>query len=376
MVYFEGETQSSGAYIFRPADDLPTCFKVQNFTFYHGKLFDEIHQVYNDWLVQTIRLYKNSTNIEFDWQVGPINVDDQVGKEVIFRIETDIGSDKFFYTDSNGREIMKRELNARHNSSNFPLSERVAGNYYPINSRIYLIDSDDGRQMTLVTDRSQGASSLFEGNVEIMIHRRILHDDSLGVDENLNELGADQKGLIVKGKFNLLFNTTDTSARLHRKLAHEIAMRPQIFFSTSGDDFSMLNDWTAVNGNILPKNVNLLSLMKDIDSNGQEENLLMRFEHFYEYNEDNELSEPVQFDLQDLFNGTFTITSLEELSLGANMNVDGLINRLKWNGENNENRPKIEKKENQFSNEKASPFIINLNPMQIRTFRVKYFRVK
>ena len=31
---------------------------------------------------QTIRLYKNSINAEFEWQVGPINIDDENGKEV------------------------------------------------------------------------------------------------------------------------------------------------------------------------------------------------------------------------------------------------------------------------------------------------------
>jgi lysosomal alpha-mannosidase len=345
---------------------------VRNFTLYNGPLFDEIHQSYSDWLVQTIRLYKNSTNIEFDWQVGPIDVDDQVGKEVIFKLKTDIKSDKIFYTDSNGREIMKRVRNARHNSSDFPLSEKVAGNYFPINSRIFI--KDKSRQLTLITDRSQGASSLTDGTIEVMCHRRMLHDDGFGVDENLNELGADQKGLIVKGKFNLVFNDTESSARLHRKLAHEISMRPQVFFSISDYDYSQLNNWTAANANKLPKNVNLLSLMKDFDSIDQDDCLLVRLEHFYEYNEDNEYSEPVQVDLQDLFNGTFTIVSLEELSLGANMNVEGLINRLKWNGENDKSVPKRE--EQNSKNSYQSPFIISLNPMQIRTFRIKYNREK
>ena len=322
--------------------------------------------------MQTIRLYKNATNAEFDWQVGPINVDDNVGKEVIFKLNTDIKSAKFFYTDSNGREIMRRERNARHNFTDFPLSEKVAGNYFPINSRIYIKDSS--RQVTIVTDRSQGASSLLDGSLEIMVHRRILHDDSLGVNENLNELGADQKGLIVKGTFNLLFNATEASARLHRTLAHEVAMRPQLFFSTGSDNFSQLNNWTAINADKLPRNVNLLSLMNDVDSNDQEDCLLVRLEHFYELNEDKEFSEPVQVDLQALFNITFAFTSLEELSLGANMNVEGLHDRLKWNGENDQNVSRVDK--NKHAKNDESPYSINLNPMQIRTFRIKYSRVK
>ena len=170
--------------------------------------------------------------------MGPINVDDQIGKEVIFLIDTDIASKKLFYTDSNGREIMKRERNACQNSTDFPLSEKVAGNYYPIISRIYI--KDNSRQMKLLTDRSQGASSLADGSIEIMVHRRILHDDSCAVDENFNELGSDQKGLIVRGKLYLVFNTKETSARLHRNLAHEIAtdLRGKSFFwKKSSHDF-------------------------------------------------------------------------------------------------------------------------------------------
>ena len=335
--------------------------------------------MFNDWLVQTIRVYKNSTNIEFNWQVGPINVDDSIGKEVIFRLDSDINSNRMFYTDSNGREMMSRQRNARHNSEDFPLSEKVAGNYYPINSRIFIKDqAAPYRQLTLLTDRSQGASSLLDGSIEVMLHRRILHDDGFGVNENLNELGIDQKGLIVKGKFNLLFNNSDSSARLHRKLAHEISLKPLIFFNTIADDFkayASLNNWTAIKEAALPKNVNLLSLMKDFDSNVQHDSLLVRLEHFYEYNEDYLYSEPVQVDLQELFSKTFMITSMEEMSLGGNMKVEELNNRLKWNGEADKydnKHPEIYENNNDLKNN--SPFIINLNPMQIRTFRINYLK--
>jgi hypothetical protein len=40
--------------------------------------------------------------------VGPIPIDDGLGKEVVARLETDIQSDKIFYTDSNGRDLIKR----------------------------------------------------------------------------------------------------------------------------------------------------------------------------------------------------------------------------------------------------------------------------
>lgn len=46
-------------------------------------------------------------------QVGPIPIDDGLGKEVVTRLESDIQSDKTFYTDSNGRDLIKRVRAAR-----------------------------------------------------------------------------------------------------------------------------------------------------------------------------------------------------------------------------------------------------------------------
>lgn len=40
-----------------------------------GALVQEIHQVYNDWLAQVIRLYKGQDHIELDWVVGSIPIE-------------------------------------------------------------------------------------------------------------------------------------------------------------------------------------------------------------------------------------------------------------------------------------------------------------
>lgn len=41
-------------------------------------------------------------------QVGPIPIDNGIGKELVTQIQTDIKSNKTFYTDSNGRDFLKR----------------------------------------------------------------------------------------------------------------------------------------------------------------------------------------------------------------------------------------------------------------------------
>ena len=44
-------------------------------TIFLGVLVQEIHQSFNDWAGQTIRLYKDQDHIELDWIVGPIPVE-------------------------------------------------------------------------------------------------------------------------------------------------------------------------------------------------------------------------------------------------------------------------------------------------------------
>ena len=58
-------------------------------------------------------------------------------------------------------------------------------NYYPVSS-IIGIESDSGG-MYIVNDRAQGGSSLAEGQVELMVHRRIQQDDWRGNSEHLDE---------------------------------------------------------------------------------------------------------------------------------------------------------------------------------------------
>jgi hypothetical protein len=109
------------------------------------------------------------------------------GKEVIVKYTSGIKSAGTWYTDSNGKEMVKRVYNKRGPSYPEPykISEPVAGNYYPVNA---LMSLDDGKnELTVLTDVSQGGASLADGELEFMLHRRVLQDDSRGVQEPLNE---------------------------------------------------------------------------------------------------------------------------------------------------------------------------------------------
>ena len=111
--------------------------------------------------------------------VGPLG--DGIGKEIVLLINgTGIENEGVFYTNSNGLENQKRIRN-----SVIRVNESVAGNYYPVNSAIYIEDRKTGARVTLMNDRSQGGSSVRDGAIELMINRRTVQDDERGVGEPL-----------------------------------------------------------------------------------------------------------------------------------------------------------------------------------------------
>merc|ERR1712190_285664 len=97
---------------------------------------------------------------------------------------TSIASAAELLSDSNGRDMLVRKRNSRP-SYNITVTEPVAGNYYPINAAVAIKDSK--AQLTILVDRAQGAGSIFDGELEIMVHRGLLKSDSEGVYEPLNE---------------------------------------------------------------------------------------------------------------------------------------------------------------------------------------------
>ena len=169
---------------------------------------------------------------------------------------------------------------------------------------------------------------MYAGSIEIMVHRRILHDDSMGVDEALNETAYGQ-GLVVTGKHILLFDRPAESARQHRVGAQELFMHPLATFSlpttSSYADYSdaYRQTWSALS-EAMPLNVHLLTF--DQLSAKQ---YLVRVEHYFELNEDEIYSQPATIDLQALFTSVGTIAEMIELVLNANVPLSKL-HRLEW----------------------------------------------
>jgi hypothetical protein len=57
--------------------------------------------------------------------------------------------------------------------------------------------------MNLMNDRSMGGSSLYDGQLELMINRRLFRDDDKGVNYILNETDSLGNGITVPATFYL-----------------------------------------------------------------------------------------------------------------------------------------------------------------------------
>uniref|UniRef100_A0A671NL22 Alpha-mannosidase n=1 Tax=Sinocyclocheilus anshuiensis TaxID=1608454 RepID=A0A671NL22_9TELE len=347
--------QTSGAYIFRPNSSDPFVInktaETQIVTV--SSTVQEVTQRFSPWVSQVVRLYEGHRELELEWTVGPVPVADGLGKEVITRLDTDIKSSDYFYTDSNGREVLERRKDYRP-TWELKQTEPVAGNYYPINSRAYI--KDDKHQLTVVTDRSQGASSLYNGSLEIMLHRRLLYDDFRGVGEPLSEPGEFSDGLVARGRLLLTLSPPDTAADVHRPLAQGMVLQPLLSFQDGTPSANTKLEFSGLQTS-LPPAVHLLTL-----SQWDKDTALIRLEHQYQAKESKTHSQPVTVNLQKLFS-TLEVLGASEMSLGANQWKEDM-NRLQWNTEKTSKPLPLSAKD-------PSPWEVTLNPMEIRTLLLR-----
>uniref|UniRef100_A0A2K6VX37 Alpha-mannosidase n=1 Tax=Onchocerca volvulus TaxID=6282 RepID=A0A2K6VX37_ONCVO len=364
MGYSNYTNQSSGAYIFRPnSTQAEQISNVTTVEYIEGSLINETRQIIAPWISQVIRLYQGKNFVEFEWTIGPIpkELKNPVTKEIITRYTADIHSAGVFYTDSNGRQMMKRTKNY-YPSFSYTNTEPIAGNYYPINNRIYIRDSQN--QLTVLTDRSHGGTSLNDGQIELMLHRRLFYDDNFGVGEALDELGDTGQGLVVRGRHWIIMESPENSAKFYRPLSLELYNSPLITFAerkmTPWDhNRTFVTEYSALNRS-LPLAINVLTMQMIAPTR-----IIIRLEHIFQGDEDKHLAQPTKVVLNGLFTA-FDIISMEELNLAS---MKKRI--LKKPAQNisfisNQKFPGIFRKE----------LSINLLPMEIATFEAEIHRVE
>ncbi|KAG8095503.1 hypothetical protein GUJ93_ZPchr0012g18800 [Zizania palustris] len=233
-----------------------------------------------------MRLYRDKEQAEVEYTIGPIPVDDGLGKEVITRLTANMVTNSTFYTDSNGRDFLKRVRNYRDDWK-LQVTQPVSGNYYPVNLGIYVADGK--YELSVLVDHAVGASSIQDGQIEIMLHRSILHDDGKGVGEPLDEVVCvDQQcnGLMARAIYYINVNKKGRGAHWRRTHGQQ-AYSPFLVAFTREDESSWKSYNVAKSSLIeanysLPDNVAIITLQNLDDGT-----TLLRLAHLFQAGEDN-----------------------------------------------------------------------------------------
>ncbi|KAJ7944151.1 Alpha-mannosidase [Quillaja saponaria] len=363
----DSDGQASGAYIFRPNGSPATVVsRSVPLKVVRGPLVDEVHQQFSSWIYQVTRLYRDKEHAEVEYTIGPIPTEDGVGKEVVTRLTANMATNKVFYTDANGRDFLKRVRDYREDWS-LSVTQPVAGNYYPINLGIYTTDKNS--EFSVLVDRATGGASIEDGELELMLHRRMLFDDGKGVGEALDETVCSQnscEGLTVRGNYYVSINQLGAGARWRRTTGQEIYSPFLLAFT-----HEKFEDWTAshltrgttVDPNYsLPLNVALITLQELDDGN-----VLLRLAHLYEASEDAEYSMLAKVELKKLFVGK-TIKEVKEVSLSTNQEKSKM-KRMKWKVEGDNGEEPIVVRGGPVNN---STLVLELGPLEIRTLLLKF----
>ncbi|KAL6959923.1 alpha-mannosidase [Sarracenia purpurea var. burkii] len=291
-----------------------------------------------------IRLYKDKEHAEVEFTIGPIPMEDSVGKEIITRMTANMATDKVFYTDSNGRDFLKR-----------------------VNLGIFTMDKKS--EFSVLVDRAVGGASIEDGEVELMLHRRTIFDDSRGVGEALDETVCIKnrcEGLTVRGKYYIGINQLGAGSRWRRTTGQEIYSPILLAFT-----HEKLKDWTAshlVKATAmdatynLPLNVALITLQELDDGS-----VLLRLAHLYEAGEDAEYSTLAKVELKKMFAGKM-IKEVKETSLSTNQEKSQM-KRMAWKVEGDKGGEPAAIRGGPVND---STLVVELGPMEIRTFMLKF----
>jgi len=225
-----------------------------------------------------------------------------------------------------------------------------------MNQAAYIEDLNSNTRFTLLTDRSRGCSSLMDGQIENMIHRRILHDDYRGVGEPLNETEP------IRTIEYIIYDSIANSSSQQRTKSLFLNNPPVLMFtSVPSAEYWYQNYQSNFTPMVesLPTNLHLLNLKTQFDGE-----VIFRLHHLYAVNEDPILSQPVSINVNNLFND-LSIISINEMTMTANLPINEL-HRLNWqtNGENA--KPKFVPLQGNGD--------ITINPMDTRTFMVRFMQ--
>ncbi|KAG8591384.1 hypothetical protein GDO81_000154 [Engystomops pustulosus] len=304
--------------------------------------------------------------VEQQYRVGPL----EVNREAIIRIQTNIQSNKRIFTDDNAYQMQAREFKT--------LSNLVARNYYPMVRTAYI--EDETTRLVLLAERSHGVSSQDNGQVEIMLHRRLWNNMEWDLNYNLT---LDDTS-VVRPTIWLMVGSREVTNSLYQRLGLCLEQKPVVMMSPLSGRGKAKNQIVADVPVTLPPNIHLQILsipgwkyssnhteqMQNVhraktQSDTDFSRVLLRIHHLYEADQDPILSKPTTINLKFLLEGLGKVRLVEERSLTGTWDL-ATVERWKWRS--------TQRKDNDNRSKKISEdFTVTVAPKEIRTFFV-YFQ--
>ncbi|XP_053560133.1 epididymis-specific alpha-mannosidase [Bombina bombina] len=311
-------------------------------------------------------------HIEQQYRVGPL----ELNRESIIRTSTDIQTDKRIYTDDNAYQMQMRQFKTY-------TSNTVARNYYPMVRTAYI--EDNSTRLVFLTERSHGISSLENGQVEIMLHRRLWNN--LEWDLNYNLTLNDTS--VVRPTIWLILGSKELTGSLYQRFGMALEHKPLVIYNHltgNGSTYNKTSRKTTDMNVTLPPNIHLQILSipgwkyssnhtehiekiykgKVYEKEADFHRVLLRIQHLYEIDEDPILSKPVALNLQNLLRGLGTVVFVENRSLTGTWAVNDM-SRWKWNTKQVNHDDRME------HNLRTKDFILVVYPKEIKTLFV-YFQ--
>ena len=340
--------------------------KTQSGMVTRGPLFSEVITTIDIEANVTVRyrLYTGANHVHVFASSGPFDVTHHLDQNVILRFDTSIKSGTRMLTDSNGLEWIARERDQRpwQAGSWYNAQEPVSSNYYPATLAAVLpttgiAKGQRGPSLALVVGSAQGAASMADGSLELMINRAVL-DPSKTSGPNCDN--STDNHLVTVHHVLMLADTADDMgtemAAAIRPVAAAMA-NPVVIFSVKGGNASNSCSPESPMKLSLPPQLELLSLqmlppgmnISLIDDPGTQYNsttghypappvtsavMLLRLRHLYAAGDggpDSSLGKPVTIDLANLFAPYWTITDAVPMTLTASMTLEERSkNLLHW----------------------------------------------
>ncbi|KAG5207833.1 hypothetical protein JEQ12_017597 [Ovis aries] len=269
--------------------------------------------------------------IEQEYRVGPL----ELNCEAILRTSTNLITGRILYSDNNGYQMQCRAY--KHHENN------IAQNYYPMTQSAFIQDRQS--RLVLLSEQAHGVSSQGSGQMEVMLHRRLLikqqwalsvnvmlNDTSvvhsvlwllLGPSTLTRDLGQRSRVALQHRPVVLLQELSET-ARIHPRPQHQeaVTLPPSVHLQILS-----IPGWTYNSNHT--KHMQNLRKDNQAEAKAESRRVLLRLRHLYEVDEDPVRSQPVPVNLQSVLRGLGSVVSVEERSLTGTWDVSTL-HRWHW----------------------------------------------